>query len=67
MFDFLDSAMRKMEGMADPIADLGMEGVNDPEKVAKWLDEKRIDPNDPKYADLFYNYKVGMFLTLLSE
>ena len=42
----------------DPVAAIGMAGIQDIQRLADWVQKARIDPNDPKYADLFYHIKV---------
>lgn len=46
--------MRKM----DPMSAIGASGVVDVQKLAKWFEEARLDPNDPANADLVYMLKV---------
>nr|XP_022316561.1 coiled-coil and C2 domain-containing protein 2A-like isoform X3 [Crassostrea virginica] len=55
-------AMRKM----DPMSAIGASGVVDVQKLAKWFEEARLDPNDPANADLVYMLKAkGGDATLL--
>lgn len=44
------SAMKKM----DPLAAIGASGVVNLDKLCKWFQESRLDPNDPANADLVY-------------
>jgi coiled-coil and C2 domain-containing protein 2A len=46
--------MKKM----DPMAAIGATGVIDIQKLSKWFEESRLDPNDPANADLVYMLKV---------
>ncbi|VDI43750.1 coiled-coil and C2 domain-containing protein 2A [Mytilus galloprovincialis] len=46
-------AMKKM----DPMAAIGATGVVDIQKLSKWFEESRLDPNDPANADLVYMLK----------
>lgn len=46
-------AMRKM----DPVTAIGAAGVVDIQKLAKWFEDSRLDPNDPANADLVYMLK----------
>lgn len=46
--------MRKM----DPVTAIGAAGVVDIQKLAKWFEDSRLDPNDPANADLVYMLKV---------
>lgn len=46
-------AMKKM----DPLAAIGATGVIDVQKLSKWFEESRLDPNDPANADLVYMLK----------
>ena len=41
----------------DPLSAVGPSGVVDIEKLAKWFEESRLDPNDPDNADLVYMLK----------
>lgn len=43
-------AMKKM----DPVAAIGATGVVNMDKLSKWFQESRLDPNDPANADLVY-------------
>jgi len=38
----------------DPIADIGMSGLCDMEKLTKWIEASRLDPNDPGNADIMH-------------
>lgn len=38
----------------DPIADIGMSGLCDMEKLTKWIEESHLDPNDPSNADIMH-------------
>ncbi|XP_050400906.2 coiled-coil and C2 domain-containing protein 2A [Patella vulgata] len=40
--------------MMDPVAAIGATGVVNIERLAKWFQESRLDPNDPNNADLVY-------------
>ncbi|ESO88285.1 hypothetical protein LOTGIDRAFT_219375 [Lottia gigantea] len=40
--------------MMDPVAAIGASGVVDLDKLAKWFQESRLDPNDPNNADLVF-------------
>jgi len=42
----------------DPIADIGMSGLCDMEKLTKWIEESRLDPNDPGNADIMHLMRV---------
>ncbi len=42
----------------DAVAAIGATGMIDPEKLAKWVAEARLDPNDPANANLLYLMKV---------
>ncbi|KAK7488454.1 hypothetical protein BaRGS_00020239, partial [Batillaria attramentaria] len=44
------TAMKKM----DPLAAIGATGVVNMDKLSKWFQESRLDPNDPANADLVY-------------
>ena len=46
----------------DPLAAIGASGVVNVEKLAKWFQESRLDPNDPANADLIYLLGVRAFL-----
>ncbi|XP_048762965.2 coiled-coil and C2 domain-containing protein 2A-like isoform X2 [Ostrea edulis] len=46
-------AMRKN----DPVSAIGASGVVDIQKLAKWFEDSRLDPNDPANADLVYMLK----------
>lgn len=54
------SAMRKN----DPVSAIGASGVVDIQKLAKWFEDSRLDPNDPANADLVYMLKVLQFILL---
>ena len=41
------------------MAAIGATGVVDIQKLSKWFEESRLDPNDPANADLVYMLKVG--------
>ena len=43
----------------DPIADIGMSGLCDMEKLTKWIEESRLDPNDPGNADIMHLMRVS--------
>jgi len=36
----------------DPVRDLGAEAIQDPKSVTKWVQDTRLDPNDPENAAL---------------
>ena len=36
----------------DPVRDLGAEGIQNPQSVTKWVQDTRLDPNDPENAAL---------------
>lgn len=55
------SAMKKM----DPLAAIGATGVIDIQKLSKWFEESRLDPNDPANADLVYMLKVSTHLIFI--
>jgi len=42
----------------DPITDIGMSGLCDMEKLTKWIEESRLDPNDPGNADIMHLMRV---------
>ncbi|XP_067678650.1 coiled-coil and C2 domain-containing protein 2A-like [Haliotis asinina] len=44
------NAMKQM----DPVSAIGASGVVNMEKLAKWFEQSRLDPNDPANADLVY-------------
>jgi len=44
----------------DPIADIGMSGLCDMEKLTKWIEESRLDPNDPGNADIMHLMRVSV-------
>lgn len=48
--------MKKM----DPLSAISSSGAVDIEKLAKWFEESRLDPNDPANADLVYMLKVSV-------
>ncbi|XP_038057381.1 coiled-coil and C2 domain-containing protein 2A-like isoform X2 [Patiria miniata] len=41
----------------DAVAAIGATGMIDPERLAKWVAEARLDPNDPANANLLYLMK----------
>lgn len=43
----------------DPISDIGMSGLCDMEKLTKWIEESRLDPNDPGNADIMHLMRVS--------
>jgi len=43
----------------DPIADIGMSGLCDMEKLTKWIEKSRLDPNDPGNADIMHLMRVS--------
>jgi len=45
----------------DPIADIGMSGLCDMEKLTKWIEESRLDPNDPGNADIMHLMRVCQY------
>ena len=47
---FFFSAMK----LNDPVAAIGTSGVMNLERLAKWFEQARLDPNDPANADLVY-------------
>lgn len=47
--------MKKM----DPMQVVSPSGKVDLEKLSKWFEDSRLDPNDPANADLVYMLKVG--------
>eukprot|EP00058_Branchiostoma_floridae_P024122 XP_002609612.1 hypothetical protein BRAFLDRAFT_87833 [Branchiostoma floridae] len=42
---------------ADPVAAIGATGMVDMEKLADWIEESRLDPNDPSNAALMQHVK----------
>ena len=36
----------------DVIGAIGMAGLDDMGKLSKWIEESRLDPNDPSNADI---------------
>ena len=46
----------------DAVAAIGATGMIDPEKLAKWVAEARLDPNDPANANLLYLMKVKIII-----
>ncbi|KAI8501504.1 Coiled-coil and C2 domain-containing protein 2A [Branchiostoma belcheri] len=42
---------------ADPVAAIGATGMVDMEKLAAWIEESRLDPNDPSNAALMQHVK----------
>ncbi|XP_074848612.1 coiled-coil and C2 domain-containing protein 2A isoform X2 [Carettochelys insculpta] len=51
----LPSALKNI----DAIASIGTSGLTDMKKLAKWAAETRLDPNDPKNADLMQMIMVA--------
>jgi len=49
----------------DPIADIGMSGLCDMEKLTKWIEESRLDPNDPGNADIMHLMRVSQYFSSL--
>ena len=43
----------------DVIQSIGMSSAADLDKLAKWIEESRLDPNDPSNADLMYLMRVS--------
>ena len=44
--------------MKDPIADIGLSGLCDADKLSKWIEESKLDPNDPSNADIVHLIQV---------
>lgn len=51
----------------DAIADIGMSGLCDMEKLTKWIEESRLDPNDPGNADIMHLMRVRLSHFSLTE
>ncbi|KAL5016251.1 hypothetical protein ScPMuIL_005840 [Solemya velum] len=47
---FASLAMKKI----DPLAAVGAAGLNDIQKLQKWFENSKLDPNDPSNADLVF-------------
>ena len=45
-------AVAQEPASADPIRDIGAEAIQDPKSVTKWVQDTRLDPNDPENAAL---------------
>ena len=43
----------------DAVAAIGATGLVDPERLAKWVSEARLDPNDPANANLLHMMRVS--------
>ena len=43
----------------DVIQSIGMSSAADLDKLSKWIEESRLDPNDPTNADLMYLMRVS--------
>ena len=43
----------------DVIQSIGMSSAADLDKLTKWIEESRLDPNDPSNADLMYLMRVS--------
>ncbi|XP_046545533.1 LOW QUALITY PROTEIN: coiled-coil and C2 domain-containing protein 2A-like [Haliotis rubra] len=54
------NAMKQM----DPVSAIGATGVVNMEKLAKWFEQSRLDPNDPANADLVYLLGMRDFFRL---
>uniref|UniRef100_A0A8C0G583 Coiled-coil and C2 domain containing 2A n=1 Tax=Chelonoidis abingdonii TaxID=106734 RepID=A0A8C0G583_CHEAB len=46
----------------DAVASIGTSGLTDMKKLAKWAAETKLDPNDPKNADLMQLIMVRAYL-----
>lgn len=42
----------------DPLAAIGVSGINDRKQLLKWVESSRLDANDPNNADLIYALKT---------
>jgi len=62
----LDGLIDSSARCKDPIADIGMAGLCDMEKLTKWIEESRLDPNDPGNADIMHLMRVHCLVILLA-
>ena len=44
----------------DPLAALGTSAATDWDKLAKWVKESKLDPNDPNNAGIIYLTEVSL-------
>ncbi|XP_065174860.1 coiled-coil and C2 domain-containing protein 2A-like [Sycon ciliatum] len=56
-FDEEEDNESKKHHHGDAIGALGMAGIVDAKKLASWIDEARLDPNDPRNLDLLQSVK----------
>ena len=53
---FYCSAMK----LADPISAIGSSGHLDMPALVEWVNQNRLDPNDPANSTILYHVKVNM-------
>ena len=53
---FIFSAMKGV----DAVAAIGATGMADMDKLSNWIQQSRLDPNDPNNADLMYLLRVSV-------
>lgn len=44
------------------VTEIGVSAMMDLEKLSKWINESRIDPNDPANAHLVYLLRVSLHI-----